>query len=177
MELPVGLILDVTVDCEGWQEDVPDYKDIINKVISQVITHVPQGKQLKKFTQLELGIILCDNAFIKNLNSKYRDQDKATNVLAFEGLNEAHAELLIKDGESAPEFPVNLGEVYIAHGVMLKEAVDANISLRDHFTHLVIHGILHLLGYDHIENEEAEIMEALETQLLRNLAIDDPYIA
>lgn len=177
MALPEGLVLEVTLDSEDWQSGLPDYEEIAIRAINQIVSNVPEGKKLFKFSHLELEIILCDDARIKNLNSKYRHQDKATNVLSFEGLNSEQTELLLKSDAEAPSYPVSLGEVYVAYETLAEEAEAAKISLKDHFTHLVIHGILHLLSYDHIEDEEAAIMENVEKKLLLNLAIDDPYAA
>lgn len=176
MALPAGLILEVIVDYKDWLKDLPDAEVAIISALEQFIEHVPEGKKLTKFTHLELGIVLCNDDFIKNLNSRYRSQEKATNVLSFEGLAPEQT-LILQNDDPAPEFPLSLGEVYIAHETLVKEASDAGISLHDHFVHLVLHGLLHLVGYDHIEDEDAEVMEALETRLLGHLAIDDPYAA
>ncbi len=177
MLLPEGLILEVSVDFDGWHSELSDYKKIINNVIHQIVINVPEGKQLSKFQHLELGIILCDDAFIKHLNKTYRNQNNVTNVLSFEGLSPDQAIAMLQTDAPAQAFPQSLGEVYIAYETLKREAEAGNIAFRNHFTHLILHGILHLLGYDHIEDNEAEIMEAIETKLLSNLAIDDPYAA
>ncbi len=177
MALPDGLILEIAIEHSSWQKDLPDHQEIVTNALEQIVKNTPEGQQLVKFSHLELNVILCDDAFIKTLNSDFRSQDKATNVLSFEGLDPKQAEVLLRSEQAAPDHPLSLGDVYIAYEVMTKEAAEAGISLMDHFTHLVIHGILHLLGYDHIEEGDAEIMEALETKLLKNLAIDDPYAA
>lgn len=177
MILPEGLILEVTVDFDGWHSELCDYKEIINNVVHQVVINVPEGKQLSKFQHLELGIILCDDTFIKHLNKTYRNRDNVTNVLSFEGFSPDQSKAMLQTDAPAQPFPQSLGEVYIAYETLKREAEKANITFCNHFTHLILHGILHLLGYDHIEDNEAEIMEAIETKLLNNLAIDDPYAA
>ncbi len=176
MTLPEGLILEVIFDYKSWRTDIPEAEDIITSVLEQFVKYVPEGKKLFKFPHLELGIILCNDDFIKNLNRSYRSQEKATNVLSFEGLSPEQA-LILQNDDPAPEFPLSLGEIYIAHERLVKEVSNSGISLHDHFAHLVLHGLLHLVGYDHIEDEEAQVMEALETRLLGYLAIDDPYAA
>jgi probable rRNA maturation factor len=177
MVLPEGLILEVSVDFEDWNSKLSDYNKIIINVIYQIVKYVPEGKQLSKFQHLELGIILCDDTFIRHLNKTFRNRDDVTNVLSFEGLSPDQSKAMLQTDAPAQPFPQSLGEVYIAYETLKREAELANITFSDHFTHLTIHGILHLLGYDHIENHEAEIMEAIETKLLNNLAIDDPYAA
>ncbi len=177
MALPDGFFLEIAIEDDSWQKALPDYREIVASSLEQIVTHVSEGQRLVKFPHLELNIVLCNDAYIQTLNSDFRSQDKATNVLSFEGLDPEQTKDYLKGDEEAPDHPLSLGDVYIAYETMVAEASDAGISLKDHFTHLVIHGILHLLGYDHIEDDDAEIMETWETKLLKNLAIDDPYAA
>jgi len=177
MALPKGLMLEVSVDCEAWLSELPEYEDHCRVSLEQVVMNVPEGIALDKFSHIELSIVLCDDALIHKLNSDFRDKKKATNVLSFCGLEEEQVEDYLRAGKDAPEFPHSLGEIYIAYETMMDEAGKANISIKEHFLHLTTHGILHLLGYDHIIDEEAVVMEALEMKLLCNLGIDDPYRA
>ena len=113
----------------------------------------------------ELSLVFTDDASIREINAEWRQQDKPTNVLSF------------------PAFPVTpgekpgpmLGDIVIARETVEREAVDLGKSFEEHLTHLLVHGFLHLLGYDHMETEEAEEMEALETRILASLGISDPY--
>ncbi|WP_136066712.1 rRNA maturation RNase YbeY [Modicisalibacter radicis] len=111
----------------------------------------------------ELTIRLVDDAESQALNRDYRGKDRPTNVLSF-------------PFEAPPglDLPL-LGDLVISHPVMCREARDQHKLLADHYAHLVIHGTLHLLGYDHIDEAEAEIMEALERTVLDGLGIPDPY--
>lgn len=177
MPLPEGLLLEISVDDRRWQKKLPDYNELVTSCLKEIINNVPQGEALKSFSHIELSVVLCDNALIRELNSDYRTQDKPTNVLSFPGLDAEQISNHLNGETRVIEIPHSLGEIYIAFEIMSDEAVDASISLKDHFQHLTLHGILHLLGFDHIENDEAEIMEALETKLLENLGIDDPYSA
>ncbi|HPF46562.1 MAG: rRNA maturation RNase YbeY [Alphaproteobacteria bacterium] len=177
MSFPDGLNLEISVDYDQWQEKLPGYKTLIEKALEQIIKNVKEGKFFSNFSLLELSIVLCDNQLIHQLNKDFRNQDKPTNVLSFNGLEADEIERYLKSHRKAPEHPYSLGEIYIAYEIMVKEAKEAEISFEDHFTHLVIHGILHLLGYDHIEDQDAEVMENLESSLLANLGIDDPYSA
>ena len=105
-----------------------------------------------------LTILLADDEKLRALNAAFRGKNKTTNVLSFPA--------------SADEY---LGDVAIAHDVTLKEANEQNKSFTDHATHLVVHGVLHLLGYDHEKTRDAKIMEPLETAILSELGIGDPY--
>ena len=111
----------------------------------------------------ELTIRIVDIEEMTELNSTYRKKEGPTNVLSF-------------PADVDPEFDLPLlGDIVICASVVQQEASDANIELLAHWAHMVVHGTLHLLGYDHIEDDEAEIMEALEEQILTNMGYPAPY--
>lgn len=111
----------------------------------------------------ELTIRFVEREESQRLNREYRGKDKPTNVLSF-------------PFEAPPGLALPLlGDLVICHDVVIAEATDQSKSIHDHYAHLVIHGCLHLLGYDHIDDEEAEQMEALERTLLARFDILDPY--
>ncbi|MFZ2870878.1 MAG: rRNA maturation RNase YbeY [Zavarzinia sp.] len=118
---------------------------------------------------VEIAITLSDDAEVRVLNRDWRGKDKPTNVLSFPGLEGAMAALL------PPDAPRPLGDVILALETCRREAVDQGKSLADHARHLVVHGVLHLLGFDHEDDAEAEEMEAMETAVLAGLGIADPY--
>lgn len=111
----------------------------------------------------ELSVRLVDAEESQALNRDYRGRDKPTNVLSFPFEN--------PPGVSLPL----LGDLVICHPVVAAEAAEQDKSLHDHYAHMVVHGTLHLLGYDHLEDDEAEAMEALEREILAELGIADPY--
>lgn len=129
-------------------------------------------------TQVELTIRLCDNDEIQQLNAEYRDTDRPTNVLSFpfEPMPIDTAELLSTYvGDTAQlDLPL-LGDIIIAPAVIAAESTAQGKALVEHFAHMTVHGILHLLGYDHIDDAEAQIMERLEIHILSNLGIANPY--
>lgn len=112
----------------------------------------------------EVSVLFCDDAFIRELNRKWRGIDKPTNVLSF------------PPGGDPGATPL-LGDIVIAFETAAKEALAAQVPLHDHVAHLLVHGFLHLIGYDHIETAEAEAMEAHERAILAKLGIADPYHA
>ena len=113
--------------------------------------------------EAELTIRIVDEAESQHLNREYRGIDKPTNVLSF-------------PFETPPEIKLNLlGDLIICRQVVEKESIEQNKILFAHWAHMVVHGSLHLLGYDHITNKEAEEMESLETQLMQNMGFNDPY--
>ncbi len=121
---------------------------------------------------LEVAIVLADDDLLRGLNRDYRGRDAATNVLAFPALEPAR----IAAGKSAPEgAPVMLGDVVVALQTTRAEAAAQKKRLGDHLSHLVVHGVLHLAGCDHESAGRAKIMEGLETRVLSELDVPDPY--
>jgi len=118
----------------------------------------------------ELSLALVDDAESQRLNHTYRQQDRPTNVLSFPG----EAPPAATPGQARPE-QVLLGDVVLAFETAAGEATAQGKSLLDHASHLVVHGVLHLLGYDHVEAKAAEEMENLERDVLGHLGIADPY--
>lgn len=113
----------------------------------------------------ELSILFTDDAHIRTLNAEWRGKDKATNVLSFPAFQVAPGDPL----------PPMLGDIVLAAETVRAESVLESKSFDHHLTHLVVHGLLHLLGYDHETDDDAEEMEALERRILARLAIADPY--
>jgi probable rRNA maturation factor len=115
---------------------------------------------------VEVSIVLANNKTVHDLNLRFRGIDKPTNVLSFPALGD----------EPRPKgVPRSLGDVVIAFETTKAEAKRDGKTLADHLTHLVVHGVLHLRGYDHERDRDAERMEALETRLLKSLGVADPY--
>lgn len=109
-----------------------------------------------------VAILLTDDAAVAELNARFRDREGPTNVLSFPAAEHADN---------------HLGDIALAAGVVAREAAERQIDLADHLRHLIVHGFLHLQGYDHQDDDEAEIMEDLERRALARLGVDDPYAA
>lgn len=128
---------------------------------------------------VEASVILSDNAEVRRLNRNYRGSDKATNVLAFPAMDIAELRLPAavgdRPGHQPPLPQPPLGDIFIALETAAAEARDQGKALGDHLSHLVVHGMLHLLGYDHQSAADAEEMEGLEVRILTSLGITDPY--
>lgn len=123
---------------------------------------------------IEISVKLTDDEEVRSLNASFRDKDKATNVLSFPMLDSALLAALATAGGGE----VLLGDVVLASEVCAAEAQAKGIGKADHAAHLIVHGTLHLLGYDHEEGDaEAEAMEALERDALKALGIADPYLS
>lgn len=111
-----------------------------------------------------LTVLLADDAALQRLNAEYRGQDKPTNVISFPAAEPGEKPI---DG--------HYGDIAIALETVLAESRDAEISPANHLAHMVVHGVLHLAGYDHVQNDEAEVMEAMEVRALKRIGIQDPY--
>ena len=125
-----------------------------------------------------LCVLGCDDARIAELNGEFRAKGRPTNVLSFPAWNRsADAPGLLPESPEAGDAdePEELGDIAISYDTCAREAVEQGKALPDHVTHLVVHGILHLLGYDHIEDADAVLMEGLEARILASLGVDDPY--
>ena len=127
-----------------------------------------------------LCVMGCDDVRIAELNGEFRKRGQPTNVLSFPAWNRAadgpgSVPDLPEAGE--PDDPEELGDIAISYDTCAREAAEQGKDMSRHVTHLVVHGILHLLGYDHIEDADAALMESLEARILASLGVDDPYYA
>lgn len=146
--------LDLQLAVEN-EHNLPSEKDF-HLWLSETVTLFQQDA--------EVTIRLVDNQESQQLNSEYRGKDKPTNVLSF-------------PFEAPPGIEIDLlGDLIICKQVVEKEALEQNKPVLAHWAHMVVHGALHLLGYDHIEDDEADEMESLETEIMQKMGFNDPYI-
>jgi probable rRNA maturation factor len=154
--LPVPLSIEISRNADGWPEALD------SRAEEAVRAALVQSKATIA-GPAELSIVLTDDAEQRVLNRDWRGIDKSTNVLSFPQIE--------------PFGPVSgmLGDIVLARETVEREALEQGVTVADHFTHLVVHGFLHLLGYDHMDDDEALAMEGLETQILASLGVADPY--
>jgi len=122
---------------------------------------------LGSFSEIEISLVISDDNFIQGLNKEYRGKDSATNVLSFPYLD--------LNNYTGPKEFVHLGDIIISEDKVKAEAKEQNKDFSEHLLHLFVHGFLHLLGYDHIKDDDAENMEKLEATILSALNIKNPY--
>lgn len=139
--------IDISIQSDGW----PECESLAAKATAAV------ADQLEDPRTGELSLVLSDDAHVQTLNRTYRSKDKPTNVLSF------------------PQSGPLLGDIVLARETVSREAKDKTISFEDHLTHLIIHGWLHLQGFDHQTDDAAEEMESIEIAALATLGIDNPY--
>jgi len=154
---------------EVWGEG--EWEALAVRAVDAALRQTPHGELATSPVAVEVSVKLADDDEVHALNASYRGKDKPTNVLSFPMVQDDLLDVLDigDDGE------VLLGDIILADGVCRREAAEKGASVADHATHLIVHGMLHLLGYDHIDDGEAEAMEAIERAALATLHIADPY--
>ena len=143
-------MIEVEIEDATWTSALPDAAAVAERAATAALGTV-EG---------DVVVLLTDDAAVQDLNARFRDRDRPTNVLSFPAADSA-----------AP----HLGDLVLAFGVCAAEAAAQGKSLADHLSHLTVHGVLHLLGRDHVDEAEADEMEAEERSILASLGVADPY--
>lgn len=172
----------VSVPCRAWLRRVPDARSRCRRLARAALA--AGGFELARAVgnrTAELSLVLGDDALLRRLNRDFRGKDKPTNVLSFPALDPAqHGErahgAVRKSTREAPPVAA-VGDVAIAYETTAYEAREQGKTLAAHLSHLVVHGVLHLLGYDHLSKDQAKEMETLETAVLAQFGMSDPYRA
>ncbi len=157
----------------AWETNLADIEKLSNLVVVTTFDYVIQNEEIDFLSTdkpVIINLCLSDDNEVQTLNREFRNMDKPTNVLSFANIDCDEFEK-----ELAQNPDIELGDIIIALETMQKEAKEKGISLQDHYCHLLTHGLLHLLGFDHMDDEEAEYMEAFETAILQQLNISNPY--
>ncbi len=164
------MMLDVAIEADGEWDSSTGWEALVDRAAKAAIAESAFPQLGASVRPVELSIRLTSDQEVQALNAQWRRKDVATNVLSFPM---AEAYELEQADEEGPE--LMLGDVILAHGTCRREAEDKAISIEAHAAHLVVHGTLHLLGYDHDDPSQAEDMEAREVRALARLGIADPY--
>ena len=151
---------DMAINADGWQNE-----ETLRRLVGRVLQATLRELGFDNIDS-ELSLVFTNDADIREINGKWRHIDKPTNVLSFPAF-------ALQPGQEPEEI---LGDIVIARETVEREAAEEDKSFDDHLSHLVVHGLLHLMGYDHQNDEEAEQMEALERKILASLGISDPYL-
>jgi len=164
-------MLEAALSGEATWPGRTDWVGLTERAIRAAFAQTPYEELTTLDLYVEISVRFTDDAEVQALNREYRHKDKPTNVLSFPMVPPDLLETLSNsdDGE------VLLGDIVLARETCAHEADEKNIPFADHAAHLIVHGTLHLLGYDHMEEHEAEEMEEMEVQALASIGINDPY--
>jgi len=152
------ITLDIMIEAGDWSR-LEDAEALAQKAAEAALAVTYEADE-----EFEASVMLTDDAQIRELNRTWRNKDKPTNVLSFPAPE--------PPGSSGPR---HLGDIALAYETLVRESEEESKELAHHFAHLIVHGVLHLLGYDHEVEAEADIMEGLEVKALATLGIADPY--
>lgn len=162
------MTLDLTLEDPRWVE----LPLLAERASAMTLVHMQLDPE-----ECEISVLGCDDARIAELNAEFREKPTPTNVLSWPA-----EDLAAEEPGGIPDLPepdftgeIALGDIAISYDTCAREADSAGKPMADHVTHLVVHGVLHLLGYDHIRDPDATLMERLEVEILGKLGIEDPY--
>ena len=150
--------LDIAIEDDSWAA-LPNLEMMAEQAAAAALPTAEQGRIIT--------LLFSDNETMQDLNKEWRGLNKPTNVLSFPAP---------KDQPVPPGGLPLLGDIVLGYGICAREAEDAGKTLADHTCHLIVHGILHLLGYDHENDKDADVMEAVEIKILSTLGIENPYL-
>jgi len=164
------IMIEIDLDIGDWDKQV-NWHMLCEKSIYSIIENSSYSDITHSSYKFSISITLSSNDHVCTLNKQYRGKDKPTNILSFPMI-----EPKILENINAINTPESLlGDLVLSHEICKEEAKDKEIAIEAHFQHLIAHGMLHLLGYDHIEDEDAEIMQNIEINALNEINIDNPY--
>lgn len=170
----LGLDLDISVMADIWLPFAGEEGEKLHNTVHALLWTALESAQKKLLPSavhnrtVEISLVLANDDLIQTLNREYRQIDKPTNVLSFATLESGQP--FGQDRACVP-----LGDIVLSFETIAQEAIQQNKPFADHFSHMIVHGALHLLGYDHIDEHEAIVMEGLEIEILKSIGVKNPY--
>ncbi len=162
--------MEIIIEDPRWR----DLEDLAHEAVTVTLQHLGLNPE-----PCEVSILGCDDARIAALNAEFREKPAPTNVLSWPANDLTPEEPGARPTTPEPDFTgeIALGDIAISYDTCLREAGQAGTPMGDHVTHLIVHGVLHLLGYDHVRDLDATLMEGCEIEILGKMGIDNPYNA
>lgn len=162
--------LELSVDEEAWRHALPDVEALCRDTVFAALRIAARD-----LSPVEISLVLTGDTAMARLNELHRGKPGATNVLSFPACDWQGGERPRDDTGAAGDQPFLLGDIVVAHGVAAAEAAEGGKTLADHLRHLLVHGVLHLLGHDHVDDDQAHEMETLEIHILGQIGVGNPY--
>jgi probable rRNA maturation factor len=162
------MLTEILTEDARWQ--AADLSDLAERAAVATLTHLGLDP-----ADWAIGVLACDDARIAGLNEEFRGLSRPTNVLSWPAEARGAETPGLPPDPPVPGFDAELGDIAIAYETCTREAEAAGKPMDDHVSHLVVHAVLHLLGYDHVSDEDATVMEATEVAILGKLGLSDPY--
>ncbi len=162
--------IDLALQDPVWLDDLPDAQYDVKRAGTAALTRFCTGPPLG------LAVVLASDAELRTLNLRWRGIDRPTNVLSFSSEERTPGSTPAPPAGAPDDLPIELGDVVLARETVMREAGEGGIPPSHHLCHLVVHGSLHLMGYDHEDDDEAACMEGLEAAVLAGLGIPNPYL-
>lgn len=165
----MNLEIDYIIENDSWYNYIQEEKinDFIKNIFTKTVEELKYN--LNKKHIIEISITFSDDEKIKKINHEYRNINSATNVLSFPLFEHE----FLKEYNTNPY--IGLGDIILSIETLEREAVEQNKTFNNHLIHLIVHSFLHLFGFDHIKENEAELMENLEINILKQLNVENPY--
>ena len=169
-----GATIEASINTKIWPDPlVASFQQLALTMLDDILSELASTKvNAKDSAKVSVSLWLCDDAQMRQLNQQHRQFDKPTNVLSFPAYDMAGD---MAGQHIGGDVPALLGDIVIAAETVMCEADDMQMPVADHLIHLFVHGMLHLFGYDHIDDELAETMETLEVKFLANIGVPNPY--
>jgi probable rRNA maturation factor len=164
-------VIDAEVLIEWPWATATELSALAVRAVSAAIAETPQAELASLDVAIEISIRLTSDAEVQTLNRQYRGKNEPTNVLSFPMVQPD----LIEGLANSDDGEILLGDIVLGHETCSRESEQRGVSLEAHALHLIVHGTLHLLGYDHMHDDEAEHMESLEREIMGKLGLHDPY--
>jgi probable rRNA maturation factor len=166
------MAVETIIECGAWDE--AHLAELADKAFHAVLAHFDLDSD-----EIEAAVMGCDDARIAELNTEFRGKPTPTNVLSWpseeRGAEEDGEEPYLPEFDPEDPFGLELGDIAIAYETCQREAEAQNKSFDAHVLHLLVHGTMHLLGFDHVREKDAHLMESIETEILGKMGIADPY--
>ena len=159
-DVGASIVLELVLEDERWGDEA-----VLQRRLDEIAPKIAAHPAARIVDRMIATVVLADDAVVRDLNARFRHQDKATNVLSFP----------VGGAVGGGDAPVHLGDVILAFETVEREAQADALTLDQHLVHLVVHGVLHLVGHDHVGEADAALMEGAETAILATLGIADPY--